>query len=197
MTARASRGRRPGAPDTRAEVLAAARASFAEKGFRGTTIRAVASAAGVDPALVHHYFGTKDDLFVAALEIPVDPREILAPVVAAGPDGAGERLLRTFLSVWDDPAIQPGLLALVRSLMADDSAGLVRDGFIPVVVGPVLASLVRDRPEVRVPLVASQMIGLIVARYVIAVPPLAQMPAEDLVARVGPVLQHYLTGDLP
>ena len=197
MSARTSRGRRPGAPDTRAEVLAAARSSFAEKGFRGTTIRAVASAAGVDPALVHHYFGTKDDLFVAALEIPVDPREILAPVVAAGPDGAGERLLRTFLSVWDDPEIQPGLVALARSLVADDSAGLVRDGFIPVVVGPVLASLVSDRPEVRVPLVASQMIGLIVARYVIAIPPLALMPAEDLVARVGPTLQHYLTGDLP
>ena len=192
-----SRGRRPGAPDTRAEVLAAARASFAEKGFRGTTIRAVASAAGVDPALVHHYFGTKDDLFVAALEIPVDPREVLAPVIAAGPDGAGERLLRTFLSVWDDPEIQPGLVALARSLVADDSSRLVRDGFIPVVVGPVLASLVSDRPEVRVPLVASQMIGLIVARYVIALPPLALMPAEDLVARVGPTLQHYLTGDLP
>ncbi len=96
MTARASRGRRPGAPDTRAEVLAAARASFAEKGFRGTTIRAVAAAAGVDPALVHHYFGTKDDLFVAALEIPVDPREILAPVVAAG---AGRRRRATAADV--------------------------------------------------------------------------------------------------
>ena len=192
-----SRGRRPGAPDTRAEVLAAARASFAEKGFRGTTIRAVAAAAGVDPALVHHYFGTKDDLFVAALQISVDPREVLAPVVAAGPDGAGERLLRTFLSVWDDPALQPRLVALARSMMADDTAGLVRDGFLPVVVGPVLAGLVTDRPEVRVPLVASQVIGLIVARYVLALPPLAQMPAEDVVARMGPTLQRYLTGDLP
>ena len=192
-----SRGRRPGAPDTRAEVLAAARTSFAEKGFRGTTIRAVAAAAGVDPALVHHYFGTKDDLFVAALQIPVDPREVLAPVVAAGPDGAGERLLRTFLSVWDDPELQPGLVALARSMMADDTAGLVRDGFLPVVVGPVLAGLVADRPEVRVPLVASQVIGLIVARYVLALPPLAQMPAEDVVARMGPTLQRYLTGDLP
>ncbi len=197
MSTRAARGRRPGAPDTRAEVLAAARTSFAEKGFRGTTIRAVASAAGVDPALVHHYFGTKDDLFVAALHIPVDPREVLAPVVAAGPDGAGERLLRTFLSVWDDPELQPGLLALARSLVAGDSAGMVRDGFIPVVVGPVLAGLVRDRPEVRIPLVASQVVGLIVTRYVIALPPLAQMPADDVVARIGPVLQHYLTGDLP
>ena len=193
----ASRGRRPGAPDTKAEVLAAARTSFAEKGFRGTTIRAVAAAAGVDPALVHHYFGTKDDLFVAALQISVDPREVLAPVVAAGPDGAGERLLRTFLSVWDDPELQPGLVALARSMMADDTAGLVRDGFLPVVVGPVLAGLVTDRPEVRVPLVASQVIGLIVARYVLALPPLAQMPAEDVVARMGPTLQRYLTGDLP
>ena len=121
-----SRGRRPGAPDTRAEVLAAARASFAEKGFRGTTIRAVAAAAGVDPALVHHYFGTKDDLFVAALQISVDPREVLAPVVAAGPDGAGERLLRTFLSVWDDPELQPGLVALARCCRPSRAAAILR-----------------------------------------------------------------------
>lgn len=196
MTARASRGRRPGAPDTRAEVLAAARASFGEVGFRGTTIRSVAAAAGVDPALVHHYFGTKDDLFVAALEIPVDPREVMAPVVAAGPDGAGERLLRAFLGVWDDPDVQPGLLALARSLLGDDSGPMVRDAFIPVVVGPVLAQLVVDRPEDRIPLVASQIIGLVVTRYVVALPAMAQVPAEDLVARMGPVLQHYLTGDL-
>ena len=192
-----SRGRRPGAPDTKAEVLTAARTSFAEKGFRGTTIRAVAASAGVDPALVHHYFGTKDDLFLAALQMPVDPRELMAPVVAQGPDGAGERLLRVFLSVWDDPDTQVQLLAVVRSVLDADGTTLLKDGFIPVVVGPVLAHLVKDRPEVRVPLVASQVVGLIVARYVIALPPMADMPAEDVVARMGPVLQHYLTGDLP
>jgi AcrR family transcriptional regulator len=197
VSVRASRGRRPGAPDTRAEVLAAARTSFAEKGFRATTIRAVAASAGVDPALVHHYFGTKDDLFLAALEMPVDPREVLAPVVALGPDGAGERLLRTFLSVWDDPEIQVRLLAVVRSVLSEDGATLLKEGFIPVVVGPVLAQLVADRPDVRVPLVASQVVGLIVTRYLIALPPMAEMPAEDVVARIGPVIQHYLTGDLP
>ncbi len=196
-TSRAARGRRPGAPDTRAEVLAAARSSFAEKGFRGTTIRAVAASAGVDPALVHHYFGSKDDLFLAALEMPVDPRELLAPVVAQGPDGAGERLLRTFLSVWDDPDIQVRLLAVVRSVLSEEGATLLKDGFIPVVVGPVLAELVADRPDVRIPLVSSQVVGLIVTRYLLALPPMAQMPAEDVVARIGPVLQHYLTGDLP
>ena len=93
--------------------------------------------------------------------------------------------------------MQPGLLALVRSLISDDSGGLVRDAFIPVVVGPVLAALVADRPDVRIPLVASQVVGLIVARYVVALPPMAERPAEDVVARVGPVVQHYLTGDLP
>jgi AcrR family transcriptional regulator len=197
MSTRVSRGRRPGAPDTRAEVLTAARASFAEKGFRGTTIRAVAASAGVDPALVHHYFGTKDDLFLAALQMPVDPRELLGPVVAQGPDGAGERLLRIFLSVWDDPDTQVQLLAVVRSVLSADGTTLLKDGFIPVIVGPVLAQLVKDQPEVRIPLVASQVLGLIVARYVIALPPMADMPAEDVVARVGPVIQHYLTGDLP
>ena len=197
MSTRTSRGRRPGAPDTRAEVLAAARTSFAEKGFRGTTIRAVAASAGVDPALVHHYFGTKDDLFVAALQIPVDPREILAPVVAAGPDGAGERLLRTFLGVWDDPDLQPGLVALARTVLNEDGARLLKEGFVPVVVFPVLGGLVADRPEVRSPLVVSQVVGLIVARYVVALPPMVEMPAEDVVARIGPVIQHYLTGDLP
>lgn len=197
MSTRTSRGRRPGAPDTRAEVLAAARTSFAEKGFRGTTIRAVAASAGVDPALVHHYFGTKDDLFVAALQIPVDPREILAPVVAAGPDGAGERLLRIFLGVWDDPELQPGLLALARTVLSEDGARLLKEGFVPVVVFPVLGGLVADRPEVRIPLVVSQVVGLIVARYVVALPPMAEMPSEDVVARIGPVIQHYLTGDLP
>ena len=82
-------------------------------------------------------------------------------------------------------------------MLSEDGATLLNEGFIPVVVGPVLAQLVVDRPEVRVPLVASQVVGLIVTRYLLALPPMAQMPADDVVARIGPVLQHYLTGDLP
>ena len=189
------RGRRPGSPDTRADILAAARTRFASAGFSGTTMRAVAADAGVDAALVHHYFGTKDDLFVAALELPVDIRERVAPVIAAGPDGAGERLVRTLLSVWDDPDNQPPLLALARSLIAGERA-LLGDGFIPVVVGPVLAQLVRDRPEERIPLVATQVIGLIVARYVVALPAVADADPDLLAARIGPTVQRYLTGDL-
>lgn len=191
-----SRGRRPGAPDTRAEVLDAAKVLFAERGFSRTTIRAVASDAGVDPSLVHHYFGTKDDLFMAALALPIDPRELLGPIIAAGPDGAGERLVRTLLSVWDDPQVQPALLAVARSVIGDDGGRLVGEGFIPVVIGPVLAALAVDRPEVRIPLVVSQLVGLIVTRYVLALTGMVEMPAEDVVVRLGPTIQRYLTGDL-
>jgi AcrR family transcriptional regulator len=191
------RGRRPGAPDTRAAILDAARGQFAAQGFGGTTIRGIASAAGVDAALVHHYFGTKDDLFLAALDIPVDPRVIVAPVVAGGPDGAAERFLVAFLSVWDDPALRPSLLAVARAVMDPGSHRLLSDGFLPVVIEPVGVALGLDRPELRMPLVASQVIGLILLRYVLEVEPLASMPGEQVVATYAPTLQRYLTGPLP
>ncbi len=191
------RGRRPGAPDTRADILAAARALFADRGFGRTTIRAVASDAGVDPALVHHYFGTKDDLFVASLQLPVDPRERLAPALAGGPDGAAERILRVFLEVWDEPDNRLALLGLVRSILDGTGERLLREGFLPVVLIPVGQALGIDRPELRMPLVASQLVGLILVRYVLAVEPLASMAADDVVTMLAPNIQHYLTGDLP
>ncbi|MDP3891661.1 TetR family transcriptional regulator [Nocardioides sp.] len=191
------RGRRPGASGAQAAILAAARKSFATAGFSGTTIRGVASAAAVDPALVHHYFGTKADLFIAALELPVDPRALLLPAMEPGPEGAAERLLRVFLSVWDDPVARLPLLALVRGVMEPSGQQLVRDGWLPVVVGPVLGALGVDDLERRVPLVASQVIGLIIVRYVLAVEPLASMPPEEVVAVYAPTLQRYLTGPLP
>ncbi|WP_243056270.1 TetR family transcriptional regulator [Nocardioides sp. SR21] len=196
-TAAPRRGRRPGAPDTRAAILAAARELFAAQGYAGTSVRSIAASAGVDAALVHHYFGTKDDLFVAALELPVDPRERLAGVIAEGPDGAGERMVRTFLSVWDDPEHQLPLLGLARSILDPSGQRLLRDGFLPAVLHPVGVALGIDRPEVRMSLVASQMVGLIVTRYVLEVEPVASLPAEDLVAIYGPTLQRYLTGPLP
>jgi len=192
-----SRGRRPGSPDTRAAILDAARALFAAGGLTGTSVRAVAARAGVDPALVHHYFGTKDDLFVAALALRVDPREVLAPVVAEGPDGAGERLLRVFLSVWDDPELQLPLRALARSLTDPAGKELMRDGFLTVVIGPVGAALGIDEPERRMPLVASQVLGLILMRYLLEAEPISTMPAEEVVAVYAPTIQRYLTGPLP
>jgi AcrR family transcriptional regulator len=190
------RGRRPGGPDTRAAILAAARTSFADKGFAGTTIRGIASAAGVDGALVHHYFGAKDDLFVAALELPVDPRTEIAPALAEGPEGAGERVLRVFVGVWDDPANTPAFVALARTMLDPSAGHLMREGFLPAVLEPIGRTLGLDRPQLRMPLVASQIFGIILSRYVIGLEPIASMPAETVVATYAPVIQHYLTGDL-
>jgi AcrR family transcriptional regulator len=194
---RPSRGRRPGAPDTRAAVLAAARTAFAAKGFGGTTIRAVASDAGVDPALVHHYFGTKDDLFLAAMELPVDPREVIGEVIAGPVEEAAERFLRAFLSVWDDPDVQPALLAVARGVMDPSAHRLLSEGFLPVVIQPVGVALGIDRPEHRMALVASQVMGLILVRYVMRVEPVASLTSEQVVATYAPTIQRYLTGDLP
>jgi AcrR family transcriptional regulator len=191
------RGRRPGAPDTRAAILEAARSAFADRGLAGTTIRSVASAAGVDAALVHHYFGTKDDLFLAAMELPIDPRQVIGPALVGGPDGAGERLLRAFLSVWDDPEAQPTLVGIVRSALQPGGERLLTQGFFPVVLMPVGEALAADRPEIRMPLVISQMSGLILARYLMHVEPIASMSAEAVVSSYAPVVQHFLTGPLP
>ncbi len=198
MSGARSRGRRPGGPDTRGEILASARRSFAEKGFGGTTIRAVAVDAGVDPALVHHYFGAKDDLFLAALEFPADPRALLPTVFEAGIDGAGERLVRLFLSVWDDPHARLAMVAVFRTgLVQEAEDSLLRQGILRLVQRPLRAALPDAEADRRVQLVVSQMVGLVVTRYVLVLEPLASMPAEDLVAWVGPTLQRYLDGPLP
>ncbi|HYH34902.1 MAG TPA: TetR family transcriptional regulator [Nocardioides sp.] len=194
---RTPRGRRPGAPDTRAAILTAARSRFAEHGFAGTTIRSVAAAADVDAALVHHYFGAKADLFMAALQLPVDPRQVIAPVVAEGAEGAAERFLHVFLGVWDDPELQPSLVAFARGLMDPSSSRLLSEGFLPVVLQPVGQALGLDRAEHRMMLVASQVMGLILLRYVMRVEPLVSMAQEEVVATYAPTLQRYFTGPLP
>ncbi len=192
------RGRRPGGPDTRGQILTAARRSFADKGFAGTTIRGVAGDAGVDPALVHHYFGAKDDLFLAALEIPVDPRTLVPSVFDEGVAAAGERLVRLFLSVWDDPHTRLPLVALVRSsLVQEGPESLLQQGMLRMVLTPLRAVLPPDEADRRVQLVVSQLAGLVVTRYLLELEPLASMPAEDLVTVVAPTLQRYLDGPLP
>ena len=151
----------------------------------------------MDAALVHHYFGTKDELFLAALELPVDPGwswRLPSPLVATAPVSG---CCAAFLGVWDEPETRLPLLALARSLIEPASQKLVAEGFVPVVVEPVIAALGVDRPEERATLFATQVIGVIMVRYLLRVEPLASMPAEQVVAVLGPTLQRYLTGDLP
>jgi AcrR family transcriptional regulator len=179
-------------------VLAAARAAFAERGFDGATIRGIATAAGVDPALVHHYFGNKDKLFLAAVEAPADPEELLPEVLAGGPDDLGRNLLRMFLRVWDGPA-RPAGLALIRSAVGSEwTAKLLREFLVARVLRRVVGTLgvPQEEADARGALVGSQLVGLVMARYVLRLEPIASASRESLVEAYAPTLQRYLTGDV-
>jgi AcrR family transcriptional regulator len=190
-------GRRPGASGTREAILDAARRAFAEHGYQRATVRGVAELAGVDPALVHHYFGTKQALFVAAVRLPVNPVEQLSAVLADDPERVGERMIGVFLSVWDQSANNSPMLALVRSAVGDEqAAAMLREFITEEVLGRIAEELGSPDARLRATLAGSQLIGLMMARYIIRVEPLASAPAAQLAAAVGPTLQRYLTGDI-
>lgn len=190
-------GRRPGSPDTRGEIVAAARREFAAKGFHTVSLRGVARAAGVDPALVHHYFAGKEDLFLVALELPFDPRVVLPPVLAGPTGGTGERLVGAVLGLWDDPALRPALLSVVRSaLSSEETAHLLRDGFLHLIMEQIAALPGVTEPDRRGSLVASQIVGVLVTRYVVQLEPIASLPAAELAGTVGSTIQRYLFADL-
>jgi AcrR family transcriptional regulator len=196
VTARRT-GRRPGDSGTREAILAAARAAFASSGYGGTTIRGVARAADVDPALVHHFFGTKPALFAAALELPVDPGVLVARLLEGDVDGLGERLVRTFLGVWDATPGQAPMLAMIRSAVAHEQAAEMLRGFLTdVLFGPVARAAGGTDPDLRAALAASQMVGLAMTRYVLRLEPLASTPADVVAPVIGRVVQGYLVGPL-
>ncbi|MGV9615219.1 TetR/AcrR family transcriptional regulator [Nocardia xishanensis] len=190
-------GRRPGKSGAREAILAAARARFAEAGFDKTSIRAVAADAGVDPALVHHYFGNKQQLFAAVVELPVDPDVTLSILDNAPLDRLGATMLAAVVGVWDSPA-GPGIVAVVRSMLTGGDPALARTFVLEVVLERVRQRIAtpEDDGRARVALAASQMMGVLVARKIIGVEPMASMPIQELVAAVGPTLQRYLTGDI-
>ena len=193
------RGRRPqGSPDARRAVLDAARELFAELGFERTTMRAVAARAGVDPALIYHYFYDKEGLLFAALQPPADAATVFAGLAAIPAGRTGEELVRRLIGLWEErPEVREQMAAILRAGLSNDRAGrLLRDilsSFILAALGDVLAD---DRRELRTALIGSHIGGLMLARYILKVPGAAAAAPEDLVQAVGPVVQHYLTGTI-
>jgi AcrR family transcriptional regulator len=186
-------GRRPGSADTRGEILAAARRVFSEKGFDKATVRGIAREAKVDPALVHHYFDTKEGMFAAAMQLPITPDEII-PVLLDGPrEELGERLVRLILHVTAAPETREPLVALIRSAMTNEqAAGMFRE-----FITNALLYQVADRlgvPHLRVEAGFAQMFGVIMGRYVLKLEPLASADHEELVELLGPTIQRYFTG---
>ncbi|TDD04534.1 TetR family transcriptional regulator [Nonomuraea deserti] len=191
-TARRRPGRRPGSADTRGEILAAARKVFAEKGFDKATVRGIAREAKVDPALVHHYFDTKEGMFAAAMQLPITP-EIVVPVLVAGPrEELGERLVRMILEVTAKPETREPMVALIRSAMTNERAVVMFREFI----SNALLFQVADRlrvPHLRIEAAFAQMFGVIMGRYVIKLEPLASAGHDELVELLAPTIQRYFT----
>ncbi|MQA94558.1 MAG: TetR family transcriptional regulator [Streptosporangiales bacterium] len=185
--------------DNRERILDAARRRFTAQGYTGTTIRQIAADVGVDLALVHYFFGTKDALFVAAMELPLNPATTASEMIAEARTGDfGVRLVRRLLDIWQDAASQNPMLAMVRSAAThDEAARMLREFFADVVVGPVVASLEMDEPELRVSLASSQITGLAFVRHVIQLEPLASADPDTVAAWVGPTIQRYLTAPVP
>ncbi|MET9909471.1 TetR family transcriptional regulator [Streptomyces sp. NPDC006476] len=197
-TASRRRGRRPRteSADTRDRILAVAREEFSERGYDKTSVRGIAKAAGVDSALVHHYFGTKEQIFAEAIEVAFAPALNAPEAVADGPlDGVGERLTRFIFGVWENPTTRTPLLAILRSAVNNETAAAV---FRRLVASQLLRRVADqlDAPdaELRAELAAAQLVGCAMMRYVIKLEPLASADMEQVIARVAPVVQGHLTG---
>jgi AcrR family transcriptional regulator len=191
-------GRPPGTSDTRERILASARELFARNGIDKTSIRAIASDAEVDPALVHHYFGTKTQLFAAAIHIPIDPMQVIGPLQQVPVDQIGHVLPSLLLPLWDSE-MGKGFIATLRSIIAGNDTSLVRS-FLQEVITKEVGSRVDDPPgsgPIRVQFVASQLVGVVMARYILELEPFKSLPVEQIVETIAPNLQRYLTGDLP
>jgi AcrR family transcriptional regulator len=189
-----SRGRPAGgtAGDTRAAILAAARSQFAARGFNGASLRSIAREAGVDASLISHYFGDKSQLMVATMQLPVNPIEKIAGVVADGPDGMAERLLRTFLNAWDPH--REVFSTLVRTTLGggDPEAPMLQLAR-SVLIAKLLEVLEGDDRELRATLIASHLIGMATLRYVARLEPLADAPIEEVVGAYAPSMQLLIS----
>jgi AcrR family transcriptional regulator len=190
-------GRRPGPSETRGAILEAAREAFAAKGYERATLRSIAGAAGVDPAMVHHHFGTKAALLREAVRLPFDPAAAIPPLLSGPRRAIGARVVGAFLQIWETPTARESLLGLVRAAMTNDAAaGALRDVLAAQLVRPVVRALRVPDADLRATLVGSHLLGLGIARYVIRVEPLASVPSDRLVAAVAPAIQRYVAGPL-
>ena len=197
------RGPRPRHQDTREAILAAARTEFATRGYEGATLRGIARAAGVDARLVHHYFDGKSEVFKEALALPVSLRAAFADVAQGDPHGLGERILSRFFAVWDAPEGRERLLALVAGVVGSAEVGAMFRQFLHAELHTQIVGLLSrvgagaDDPELRASLMESQLIGVIMARYVVGIEPLASAEPEDLIPFLAPTLQRYFLGPIP
>jgi AcrR family transcriptional regulator len=186
-------GRRPGSPGTRQKIVAIARRCFATRGYDATSLRSIADEAGVDPALLIHYFRNKEGLFVEAMGLPVRLSEVIGGVDVGSVDQYAETLVRNYLRFVDSERSRNAMLALVRSAVSNDKAAAMLREFLASELLPIVTSMSDySDPQLRASLVAAQLVGVAMLRHVIKLSPIAKARPDDLVALVAPVVKGYL-----
>jgi AcrR family transcriptional regulator len=191
------RGRRPAGSGTRDAIAAAARRQFGELGYQRASLRSIAAEAGVDPRLVLHFFGSKQELFASVVELPFDPETTFDALLAPGSHGLGRRVAEFILGVLDSPEGRKTSTGLIRAAATEEAAAAtIQDLVARRLLLPLASRVGRDRPQLRASLVASQIVGLAMARHIVGLTPLTTASHAELVAALAPVFDHYLTGDL-
>ncbi len=186
-------GRRPGTSDTRDQILAVARRRFATRGYDATSLRGIATDAKVDPALLIHYFGTKEGLFTAATGLPTGLSEVFAGQQGQTLRDFAESLVRSYLRFVDSDQSRNAILALVRSAVSNDKAAAMLREFLAAELLPVIASRTgHENAPLRAGLVAAQLMGVAMLRHVVRLDPVARATPDEIVALVAPVIEHYL-----
>jgi AcrR family transcriptional regulator len=190
-------GRRPGKSGTREAILRAARSQFGELGYDRTTIRSIAAEAGVDPALVLHFFDSKQRLFLEVVELPFDAAAVLPALLAGDRRKVGERLARLFLAALDDEDARSRWTSMLRAAATEPAAAeMLRELLTKRVFVPLAETLGVEDARLRATLVGSQIVGVVMARHIVRVEPLASLPSDELAQAIAPTLQRYLTGPL-
>lgn len=194
---RPARGRRPAGSGTREAIAAVARRQFAERGYPGTTLRGIAREAGVDPRLVGHFFGSKQELFASVVELPFDPEVVFDAVLAADPADLGRRLAGFVLGILETPQARSTITGVIRAAASEAAAAeMIRDLLTRRLLLPLARRVGGADPELRAALLGSQIVGLTFARHVVGLRPLVEADRKQLVDALAPVLEHYLRGDL-
>jgi AcrR family transcriptional regulator len=190
-------GRRPGSTATKDAILDAARELFGARGYDGTTIRGIATQAGVDPALVHHFFGSKDDLFLTVLRVPETVMTRVPEIVGADLEHAGEQLTRFYVGLYEADETRSAMLTSIRSAVAQEEAARILRDSISARIFVEVGGLLPDHANLRMGLAMSHLTGLAIGRYIFRISPVADMTVDELAAWVAPTIQRYLTGPPP
>lgn len=189
--------RNAGEPDARAAILDAARDAFTEGGYSGTSLRHVSTRAGVDVGLIAYYFKTKDNLFRESVGMPIKPATLIARALETPVEELGPELVRLVLTVWNHPRAGTSMRGIVQKWVTNDDNWVgLGEFYQEMILMPLIDVLPGERPEYRASMAASTLIGLVTARYLLAIPAVREASVDDIVRQYGAQVQRWLTGPL-